>query len=58
MTTMHIYIYIYIYILLICYDTNPPFFFLAIQNTFRLEEIINSRYQQLDDERKRRATAV
>ena len=54
-TTMHI--YIYIYILLICYGTNP-FFFKAIQNTFRLEEITNSYYQQLDEERKRRATAV
>ena len=36
-----------------------PFFrFKAIQNTFRLEEITNSCYQQLDEERKRRATAV
>ena len=54
-TTMHI------YILLICYGTNPPPFFLkAIQNTFRLEEITNSCYQQLNEERKRkiRATVV
>ena len=36
-----------------------PFFRLkAIQNTFRLEEITNSCYQQLDEERKRRATVV
>ena len=35
-----------------------PFFFQAIQATFRLEEITNSNYQQLDDERKRWATAV
>ena len=35
------------------------FFFLkAIQNTFRLEEITNSCYQQLNEERKRRDTAV
>ena len=41
----------------------PFFFFLffcfkAIQNTFRLEEMTNSLYQQLDDERKRRVAAV
>ena len=36
-----------------------PFFrFKAIQNMFRLEEITNSCYQQLDEERKRRATTV
>ena len=36
-----------------------PFFrFKAIQNTFRLEEMTNFCYQQLDDERKRRAAAV
>ena len=35
------------------------FFFLkAIQSTFRLEEMSNSLSQQLDEERKRRATAV
>ena len=34
------------------------FFFKAIQNTFRLEEITNFCYQQLEDERKRRATVV
>ena len=31
---------------------------MAVQNTFRLEEMTNSLYQQLDEERKRRATAV
>ena len=36
-----------------------PFFrFKAIQNTFRLKEMINSCYQQLDEERKMKATAV
>ena len=36
-----------------------PFFrFKAIQNTFRLEEMTNSCYQQLDEERKMRAAAV
>ena len=35
-----------------------PFFFKAIRNTFRLEEITNSCYQQLDDERKIRAAVV
>ena len=34
------------------------FRFKAIQNTFRLEEMTNSCYQQLDEERKRRAAAV
>ena len=34
------------------------FFFKAIQSTFRLEEMYNSLSQQLDEERKRRATAV
>ena len=33
-------------------------FFEAVQATFRAEEITNSCYQQLDDERKRRVTAV
>ena len=34
------------------------FCFKAIQSTFRLEEMSNSLSQQLDEERKRRATAV
>ena len=36
----------------------PLFHFKAIQNTFRLEEMTNSCYQQLDEERKRRTAAV
>ena len=36
----------------------PFFLFKAIQNTFRLEEMTNSLYQQLDEERKRKAAAV
>ena len=36
----------------------PLFHFKAIQNTFRLEEMTNSCYQQLDEERKMRAAAV
>ena len=36
----------------------PLFTFKAVQNTFRLEEMTNPLYQQLDDERKRRAAAV
>ena len=36
----------------------PFFCFKVIQNTFRLEEMTNSCYQQLDDERKRKAAAV
>ena len=36
----------------------PFFHFKAIQNTFRLEEMTNSCYQQLDEERKMRAAAV
>ena len=36
-----------------------PFFrFKAIQNTFRLEEMTNSCYQQLDEERKMRVATV
>ena len=36
----------------------PFFSFKAVQNTFRLEEMTNPLYQQLDDERKRRAAAM
>ena len=36
----------------------PFFHFKAIQNTFRLEEMTNCCYQQLDEERKRRAAAM
>ena len=36
----------------------PLFCFKATQNTFRLNEMTNSCYQLLDEERKRRATAM
>ena len=34
------------------------FFLKAVQSTFRMEEMYHSVSQQLDDERKRRCTAV
>ena len=34
------------------------FFLQIIQNTFRLDEVLNTCSDQLDDERKRRMTAV
>ena len=37
---------------------TPFFSFKAVQNMFRLEEMTNSLYQQLDEERKMRAAAV
>ena len=36
----------------------PFLSFKAVQNTFKLEEMTNSLYQQLDEERKKRAAAV
>ena len=36
----------------------PFFSFKVVQNTFRLKEMTNPLYQQLDDERKRRVAAV
>ena len=33
-------------------------FYKAVQSTFRMEEMYHSVAQQLDDERKRRSTAV
>ena len=33
-------------------------FFQAVQATFKLEEITNNYYQQLEDERKKRSTVV
>ena len=50
-----IYIYIYIHFLFVMVLTP---FFQAVQATFRLEEITNSCYQQLEDEKKRQAAAV
>ena len=52
-TTRHMHLYFLFGMMLI-----PFFRFKAIQNTFRLEEMTNSCYQQLDDERKRRTAAV
>ena len=49
------------FFLYIRHNTYPLFsfsFFKAIQSTFKLEEMTNSLSQQLDKERKRRATAV
>ena len=37
---------------------TPFFSFKAVQNMFRLEEMTNSLYQQLDEERKRRIAIV
>ena len=50
-----IYIYIFVFVLLL-----SLFFFFkqAVQSTFRMEEIYHSVAQQLDDERKRRVSAV
>ena len=47
-----------LFFIYIRHNAHPPFFFKAIQSTFRLEEMTNSLYQQLDEERKKRATAV
>ena len=54
-----IYIIILIYIYILCLF-RCCFFFLkqAVQSTFRMEEIYHSVAQQLDDERKRRVSAV
>ena len=52
-TTRHMHLYFLFGMMLI-----PFFHFKAIQNTFRLEEITNSCYQQLDEETKRRATVM
>ena len=38
--------------------TPSPFFLQIIQNTFKLDEMLNACSDQLDGERKRRATAV
>ena len=55
-TLIHIYIYIYIFFVLLL----SSLFLLkqAVQSTFRMEEIYHSVAQQLDDERKRRVSAV
>ena len=58
-TLIHIYIYIYIFFFL-CLFCCCLLFLLkqAVQSTFRMEEIYHSVAQQLDDERKRRVSAV
>ena len=61
---MHIYYYpyIYIYIFFLCASFVVVVFFFykkqAVQSTFRMEEIYHFVAQQLDDERKRRVSAV
>ena len=52
-TIRHMHLYFLFGIMLI-----PFFRFKTIQNTFKLEEMTNSYYQQLDDERKRRVATV
>ena len=54
------YIYIYIFFFVLLLLLLFFFFFLkqAVQSTFRMEEIYHSVAQQLDDERKRRVSAV
>ena len=56
-TLIHIYIYIYIFLCSFCCCL---LFLLkqVVQSTFRMEEIYHSVAQQLDDERKRRVSAV
>ena len=53
-------IYIIILIYFLCLFCCCLFFFFkqAVQSTFRMEEIYHSVAQQLDDERKRRVSAV
>ena len=53
------YIYFFVFVLLL--SSSSFFFFFvkqAVQSTFRMEEIYHSVAQQLDDERKRRVSAV
>ena len=58
------FIFIFIFILdtiLILFFFSFFFFFFflkAVQSTFRLEEMFHSLYQQLDNERERRVTAM
>ena len=56
-----LFLFIFFLFLYIRHNTHPFFCFFcfkAIQSTFRLEEMTNSLSQQLDEERKRRATTV
>ena len=52
-TTRQMHLYFLFDVILI-----PSFCFKAVQNTFRLKEMTNSLYQQLDDKRKRKVAAV
>ena len=55
-----VHIIILIYFFCVCFVVVFFFFFFkqAVQSTFRMEEIYHSVAQQLDDERKRRVSAV
>ena len=55
---IHVIILIYIYIFCVCFVVVFFFFKQVVQSTFRMEEIYHSVAQQLDDERKRRVSAV
>ena len=55
---MCIYIIIFIYFFCACFVVIIFFFKQAVQSTFKIEEIYHSVAQQLDDERKRRVSAV
>ena len=62
-TLISCYLYVYtllsLYIFCVCFVVVFFFFFKqAVQSTFRMEEIYHSVAQQLDDERKRRVSAV
>ena len=54
------YVFIFSQFFFFLFDTTLILFFFlkAIQSTFRIEEMYHSISQQLDDERKRRSTAV
>ena len=55
---MYIYYYPYIHFFVLVLLLFFFFFKQAVQSTFRMEEIYHSVAQQLDDERKRRVSAV
>ena len=48
----------FFFFLFLTQHSSLIFLFKAVQSTFRLEEMTNSLFQQLDKERKRRATVV
>jgi len=53
-----LFIFIFILFILLLFVRLLTLFFQAVQATFRVEEITNSCYRQLDDERTRRVAAV